>query len=297
MTQTTEGAQVRTTALSAGEIVEAKAVIARALEEDLRYGPDVTTLATVPADATTTASMATREPGVIAGVDLALLVLDEVLGADGYTVLDRVQDGARLEAGQSLLRLTAPTRGLLTAERTMLNLVCHLSGIATATARWVDAVEGTGAQIRDTRKTLAGLRFLQKYAVRVGGGVNHRMGLGDAALIKDNHVAAAGSVLAALNAVRALAPDLPCEVEVDSLEQLDDVLGAGVELVLLDNFPVWQTQIAVQRRDTRSPSTLLESSGGLSLESAADYAGTGVDYLAVGALTHSVRVLDIGLDT
>ncbi|MDF2582698.1 MAG: nicotinate-nucleotide pyrophosphorylase [Mycobacterium sp.] len=297
MTQTTEGAQVRTTALSAGEIVEAKAVIARALEEDLRYGPDVTTLATVPADATTTASMATREPGVIAGVDLALLVLDEVLGVDGYTVLDRVQDGARLEAGQSLLRLTAPTRGLLTAERTMLNLVCHLSGIATATARWVDAVEGTGAQIRDTRKTLAGLRFLQKYAVRVGGGVNHRMGLGDAALIKDNHVAAAGSVLAALNAVRALAPDLPCEVEVDSLEQLDDVLGAGVELVLLDNFPVWQTQIAVQRRDTRSPSTLLESSGGLSLESAADYAGTGVDYLAVGALTHSVRVLDIGLDT
>ncbi len=288
---------MRSTALSAGELVEARAVIARALEEDLRYGPDVTTLATVPADAITTASMATREPGVVAGVDLALMVLDEVLGADGYTVLDRVYDGARLEAGQSLLRLTAPAQGLLTAERTMLNLVCHLSGIATATARWVDAVEGTDAKIRDTRKTLAGLRFLQKYAVRVGGGVNHRMGLGDAALIKDNHVAAAGSVLAALNAVRALAPDLPCEVEVDSLEQLDDVLGAGVELVLLDNFPVWQTQIAVQRRDTRAPATLLESSGGLSLESAADYAGTGVDYLAVGALTHSVRVLDVGLDT
>jgi nicotinate-nucleotide pyrophosphorylase (carboxylating) len=297
MTHTTQGAQVRSTALSAGELVEARAVIARALEEDLRYGPDVTTLATVPADAITTASMATREPGVVAGVDLALMVLDDVLGADGYTVLDRVYDGARLEAGQSLLRLTAPAQGLLTAERTMLNLVCHLSGIATATARWVDAVEGTGAKIRDTRKTLAGLRFLQKYAVRVGGGVNHRMGLGDAALIKDNHVAAAGSVLAALNAVRALAPDLPCEVEVDSLEQLDDVLGAGVELVLLDNFPVWQTQIAVQRRDTRAPATLLESSGGLSLESAADYAGTGVDYLAVGALTHSVRVLDVGLDT
>jgi len=297
MTHMTQGAQVMSTALSAGELVEARAVIARALEEDLRYGPDVTTLATVPADAIATASMATREPGVVAGVDLALMVLDEVLGADGYTVLDRVYDGARLEAGQSLLRLTAPAQGLLTAERTMLNLVCHLSGIATATARWVDAVEGTGAKIRDTRKTLAGLRFLQKYAVRVGGGVNHRMGLGDAALIKDNHVAAAGSVLAALNAVRALAPDLPCEVEVDSLEQLDDVLGAGVELVLLDNFPVWQTQIAVQRRDTRAPATLLESSGGLSLESAADYAGTGVDYLAVGALTHSVRVLDVGLDT
>lgn len=299
MTRTTQGVQVtqQVIGLSADELAEAKAVIARALEEDLRYGPDITTLSTVPADATTTASMATREPGVVAGIDLALLVLDAVLGADGYTVLDRVQDGARLEAGQSLLRLTAPAQGLLTAERTMLNLVCHLSGIATATSHWVDAVEGTGAKIRDTRKTLAGLRILQKYAVRVGGGVNHRMGLGDAALIKDNHVAAAGSVLAALNAVRAAAPDLPCEVEVDSLEQLDDVLGAGVELVLLDNFPVWQTQVAVQRRDTRSPATLLESSGGLSLDSAADYAGTGVDYLAIGALTHSVRALDIGLDT
>jgi len=132
--------------------------------------------------------------------------------------------------------------------------------------------------------------------VRVGGGVNHRMGLGDAALIKDNHVAAAGSVLAALRAVRSAAPDLPCEVEVDSLEQLDAILAEGVELVLLDNFPVWQTQIAVQRRDARSPGTKLESSGGLSLGSAAEYAGTGVDYLAVGALTHSVRVLDLGLD-
>jgi nicotinate-nucleotide pyrophosphorylase (carboxylating) len=212
-------------------------------------------------------------------------------------VTDRVEDGARLAAGQALLTVRAPAQGLLTAERTMLNLVCHLSGIATATAHWVDAVEGTRAKIRDTRKTLPGLRALQKYAVRVGGGVNHRMGLGDAALIKDNHVAAAGSVLAALDAVRAAAPELPCEVEVDSLEQLDDVLGAGVELVLLDNFPVWQTQIAVQRRDSRSPATQLESSGGLSLESAAAYAATGVDYLAVGALTHSVRVLDIGLDT
>lgn len=282
---------------SAEELGEARAVIARGLDEDLRYGPDVTTAATVPADAVTTASMVTREPGVVAGIDMALLVLDEVLGPDGYTVLDRVDDGARLEPGQSALTLHAPARGLLTAERTMLNLVCHLSGIATATARWVDAVEGTHAQIRDTRKTLPGLRALQKYAARVGGGVNHRMGLGDAALIKDNHVAAAGSVLAALEAVRAAAPDLACEVEVDSLEQLDDVLGAGVELVLLDNFPVWQTQIAVQRRDSRSPATRLESSGGLSLESAAAYAATGVDYLAVGALTHSVRVLDIGLDT
>jgi len=286
-------------ALSDEVLIEAKGTIARALDEDLRFGPDVTTLATVPADATTTAAMVTREPGVAAGVDIALLVLDEVLGADGYRVIGRVEDGARLDAGDALLTVEADTRGLLTAERTMLNLVCHLSGIATATAAWVAAVEGTNAKIRDTRKTLPGLRVLQKYAVRVGGGVNHRMGLGDATLIKDNHVAAAGGVLEALRAVRAAAPDLPCEVEVDSLEQLDAVLGENLgerPLILLDNFPVWQTQIAVQRRDSRSPDTLLESSGGLSLDTAAEYAGTGVDFLAVGALTHSVRVLDVGLD-
>ena len=282
--------------LSDGELVEARATIARALDEDLRYGPDITTAATVPEGAVTTASLVTREAGVIAGVDIALLVLDEVLGPDGYRIISRVEDGARLEPGASALTVEARMHGLLTAERTLLNLVCHLSGIATATAAWVDAVHGTTTKIRDTRKTLPGLRALQKYAVRVGGGVNHRLGLGDAALIKDNHVAAAGSVVAALRAVRAAAPDLPCEVEVDSLEQLDEILAEGAELVLLDNFPVWQTQIAVQRRDSRAPATKLESSGGLSLESAADYAGTGVDFLAVGALTHSVRVLDIGLD-
>ena len=283
-------------ALSEDELAEARATIARALDEDLRYGPDVTSLATVPADATTTASMVTREAGVAAGVDIAILVLDAVLGADEYRVVRRVEDGTRLGPGDALLTVEARTRDLLTAERTMLNLVCHLSGIATATAHWVAAVEGTRAAIRDTRKTLPGLRLLQKYAVRVGGGVNHRMGLGDAALIKDNHVAAAGGVLPALRAVRELAPDLPCEVEVDSLEQLDEILGEHVELVLLDNFPVWQTQIAAQRRDARAPGTKLESSGGLSLDTAADYAGTGVDFLAVGALTHSVRVLDVGLD-
>ena len=283
-------------ALSDCELAEARATIGRALDEDLRYGPDITTLATVPDDAMATAALVTREPGVIAGVDIALLVLDEVLGPDGYRVLDRVEDGARLQPGASLLTVQARTLGLLTAERTMLNLVCHLSGIATATAAWVVAVRGTKAKIRDTRKTLPGLRVLEKYAVRVGGGVNHRMGLGDAALIKDNHVAAAGSVVGALRAVRAVAPDVPCEVEVDSLEQLDDVLTETPELVLLDNFPIWQTQIAVQRRDARAPAVKLESSGGLSLATAADYAATGVDYLAVGALTHSARVLDIGLD-
>lgn len=282
--------------LSAEELLEARDTIARALDEDLRYGPDVTTVATVPEDVRTTAAMVTRAEGVVAGIDIALLVCDEVLGRHGYSVLSRADDGERLAAGDALLTLEAPTRGLLTAERTMLNLVCHLSGIATATAAWVTAVDGTAAQIRDTRKTLPGLRSLQKYAVRVGGGVNHRMGLGDAALIKDNHVATAGSVVAALRAVRATAPNLPCEVEVDSLEQLDEVLGEDVQLVLLDNFAVWETQIAVQRRDTRAPTVKLESSGGLALQDAAAYAGTGVDYLAIGALTHSVRVLDIGLD-
>jgi len=274
----------------------ARDIIRRGLDEDLCYGPDITTLATVPEGAVATASMVPREHGVIAGVDVALLVLDEVLGAGGYRVLDRVEDGARLQRGAPLLTVRADTRGLLTAERTMLNLVCHLSGIATATAAWVEAVRGTKAKVRDTRKTLPGLRLLQKYAVRVGGGVNHRLGLGDAALIKDNHVAAAGSVVDALRAVRETAPDLPCEVEVDSLEQLDAVLPEKPELILLDNFAVWQTQMAVQRRDARAPAVLLESSGGLSLDNAATHAATGVDYLAVGALTHSVRALDIGLD-
>ena len=283
-------------ALSDIEVAEARATIIRGLDEDLRFGPDITTLSTVPADAMTTAAMITRESGVVAGVDIALMVLDEVLGADGYRVIGRADDGDRLNPGDALLTLEAETRGLLTAERTMLNLICHLSGIASATAAWVDEVDGTKAKIRDTRKTLPGLRALQKYAVRVGGGVNHRMGLGDAALIKDNHVAAAGSVVAALRAVREAAPELPCEVEVDSLEQLDAILAEDVQLVLLDNFAVWETQIAVQRRDTRAPEVQLESSGGLSLDSAAAYAGTGVDYLAVGALTHSVRILDIGLD-
>lgn len=275
---------------------DARETVLRGLNEDLRYGPDATTLATVSPDAVATASMVPREAGVVAGVDVALMVLDEVIGSSGYQVLYRVEDGARVGPGEPLLTVQAETRGLLTAERTMLNLVCHLSGIATVTAAWVGAVEGTKAKIRDTRKTLPGLRALQKYAVRVGGGVNHRLGLGDAALIKDNHVAAAGSVVGALRAVRAAAPELSCEVEVDSLEQLDEVLVEKPELILLDNFPVWQTQMAVQRRDSRAPDVLLESSGGLSLDTARTYAITGVDYLAVGALTHSVRVLDVGLD-
>jgi nicotinate-nucleotide pyrophosphorylase (carboxylating) len=268
-------------------------VVRTALAEDLRYGPDATTAATVPADAVATATFAARKPGVLAGVPAVRAVLDAVLG-DSYEVLGALEDGARLAPGDDALVVRAPVRGLLTAERTALNLLCHLSGVATATAAWVDAVAGTNARIRDTRKTLPGLRLLEKYAVRCGGGVNHRLGLGDAVLIKDNHVAAAGSVGAALAAVRAQAPDLPREVEVDSLHQLDEVLALDAELVLLDNFDVPMTREAVHRRGT-SP-TRLESSGGLVLANAREYAETGVDYLSVGGLTHSVAALDLGLD-
>jgi nicotinate-nucleotide pyrophosphorylase (carboxylating) len=268
-------------------------VVRTALAEDLRYGPDATTAATVPADAVAIGAFTPRAGGVLAGVVAVRVVLAEVLG-DDVEVLDERPDGTRVRAGEPALVVRAPVRGLLTAERTALNLLCHLSGVATATASWVDAVAGTGARIRDTRKTLPGLRLLEKYAVRCGGGVNHRLGLGDAVLIKDNHVAAAGSVGAALERARAAAPDLPCEVEVDSLEQLDDVLALGAELVLLDNFTVAQTAEAVRRRG--SAPTLLESSGGLALTNARAYAATGVDFLAVGALTHSVTALDLGLD-
>ncbi|GAA3038462.1 carboxylating nicotinate-nucleotide diphosphorylase [Gordonia defluvii] len=253
-------------------------------------------MATIPADAIAEAAIVSRAHGVVAGVPVVRAVFDEVIGASRYWVTAELADGDRVAPGDTVLALRAPVRELLTAERTALNLLCHLSGIATATAEWVAAVEGTNAKIRDSRKTLPGMRFLQKAAVRAGGGVNHRMGLGDEALIKDNHVAAVGSVAAALQAVREAAPEIPVEVEVDSLDQFDEVLALTPTLVLLDNFPLWATQMAVQRRDARSPATKLESSGGLTLDVAADYAGTGVDYLAVGALTHSVTVLDLGLD-
>lgn len=282
-------------AFDPGTRADAMWAIKRALEEDLRYGPDATSLATVPAQARTTARLASRADGVVAGLPLIEMVLAEVLG-DDFSVELLVTDGDRVSAGDAVAEITAPTLGLLTVERTLLNLVCHLSGVASATRAWADQLTGSGCAVRDTRKTLPGMRLLQKYAVRCGGGVNHRLGLGDAVLVKDNHVVAAGGVRPALDAVRARFPELPCEVEVDSLEQLDQMLEAGVDLILLDNFPVWQTQIAVQRRDKASPATRLESSGGLVLDQAADYARCGVDYLAVGGLTHSVAVLDLGLD-
>jgi nicotinate-nucleotide pyrophosphorylase (carboxylating) len=274
---------------------DVRRVVSTALAEDLRYGPDVTTGATVPETAVALAEITPRTTGVLAGIPVAAAVFDAVL-ADGYEVLGAREDGHRLVAGEPALVLHGPVRGLLTAERTALNLLCHLSGIATTTAAWVSEVDGTGCAIRDSRKTLPGLRMLQKYAVRCGGGVNHRMGLGDAVLIKDNHVVAAGSVTAALRAAREHAAGLPCEVEVDALDQLEEALAAGSDEVLLDNFTPEDCARAVALRDERSPKTRLEASGGLRLENARAYAATGVDYLAVGALTHSSPALDLGLD-
>jgi len=267
-------------------------LVRAALDEDLALGADVTTQATVPADAQATGDFVTRAPGVVAGLPVVSAVLD-TLGGPAVSIEPVVPDGERVPAGAVLMTVTGPTRTLLTAERTALNLLCHLSGVATLTRRWVDAVAGTRAQIRDTRKTTPGLRALEKYAVRAGGGVNHRFGLGDAALIKDNHVAAAGSITAAFAAVRRLAPDLPVEVECDTLDQVREAVSAGATLILLDNMdvPTMRQAVALAGGAAR-----LEASGGLTLAGAREVAETGVDYLAVGALTHSAPVLDIGFD-
>ena len=269
------------------------AVIRRALAEDFADGPDVTTLSTIGPRQGGRGEFAARQPGVLAGGPVAQAVLETLAGP---IQCERQPDGTRLGAGAVAMTVTGPVAGLLSAERTALNLLGHLSGIATATRAWVDAVAGSGAAIRDTRKTLPGLRALEKYAVRCGGGVNHRMSLGDAVLIKDNHIAAAGSVTAAVAAVRARRPDLPVEVEVDDLDQFDQALSCAPDMILLDNFSLADMAEAVRRRGGRAPAVKLESSGGLSLDRAAAVAATGVDYLAVGAVTHSSPVLDLGLD-
>ena len=269
-------------------------VVRDALAEDLSFGPDVTTEAVVPADAVAVADVVPRAPGVLAGLPVAAAVLD-VAGGGAVTTTLLAADGDAARPGVPVLTLDGPVRVLLTAERTMLNLIGRLSGVATLTRAWVDAVAGTGAAVRDTRKTTPGLRRLEKYAVRCGGGVNHRFGLGDEALVKDNHVAAAGGVAAALAAVRALAPGLPVEVECDTVDQVREAVAAGAVLVLLDNMSLAETReaVAVARA---VPGVRLEASGGLSLARAREVAATGVDFLAVGALTHSAPVLDLGLD-
>ena len=265
-----------------------------ALDEDLRYGPDHTTAATAPAGARAVAGVVAREPGVLAGLPVVLAVLDAA-GVDTGGAQVRCRDGAPVGPGTEVLRIQAPLRELLGAERTLLNFLTHLSGIATVTRAWVDELAGTGCVVRDTRKTTPGLRQLEKYAVRCGGGANHRMGLGDAALIKDNHVAAAGGVGAAIRAVRAAAPGLPLEVECDDLDQVREALATGAGLILLDNMSLADLRTAVDLAGAY-PGTKLEASGGLRLASVRAVAHTGVDFIAVGALTHSSPALDLGLD-
>jgi nicotinate-nucleotide pyrophosphorylase (carboxylating) len=232
---------------------------------------------------------------VVAGIPVAMAVLDVCAGRGaGVEHMARLSDGDEVEPGLPVLEVRGTVRSLLTAERSALNLMCHLSGVATLTARWADAVAGTGAHVRDTRKTTPGLRLLEKYAVRCGGGVNHRMSLSDAALVKDNHVVAAGGVAAAFAAVRERFPDVEVEVECDTVDQVREVVDAGVDLVLLDNMGLHELRAAVEICQAAGVQT--EASGGLRLEHARAVAETGVDFLAVGSLTHSAPVLDIGVD-
>ena len=269
-------------------------VVDAALAEDLAWGPDVTTAATIDPSASASADVVARAGGVVAGLPVAVAVADAAgLAAAGCRV--HLPDGSRVAPGTVVATISGPLVELLTAERTVLNVLTHLSGIATATAEWVDALEGTGCAVRDTRKTLPGLRRLEKYAVRCGGGINHRMGLGDAALLKDNHVLAAGGIAAAIALVRRAAPAAPLEVECDTVAEVAEALDAGATFVLLDNMDPTDMRAAVALAAGR-PEVRFEASGGLTLDRAREVAATGVHYLAVGALTHSSPALDLGLD-
>lgn len=283
--------------IAAGLDPDAVAALVRmTVSEDLMGGIDVTSTATIPAEQRSIATFGAREAGIVAGLPVVAAVIEAVCGPDASEVEYLVADASRVDAGVAVARVTAPTRLLLTAERTALNLLCRLSGIASLTRRWTDALEGTSATVRDTRKTTPGLRALEKYAVRCGGGANHRMGLSDMALVKDNHVAAAGGVAEAYALVRALEASIPVEIEVDDLAGLRAAIDAGADEVLIDNFTPGQMRTAVQTRNELNPNVRLEASGGLTLDTARAVAETGVDLIAVGELTHSARVLDLGLD-
>jgi nicotinate-nucleotide pyrophosphorylase (carboxylating) len=273
-------------------VEEVTEIISMAISEDLADGPDVTTISTVPRDQVSVIELTARATGVVAGAVVAAAVFDMVTRSEMELEIV-TPDGVLVNPGDVILRVKGKTLSLLTAERTALNFLGHLSGVATLTSKWVDAIAGTDAKIRDTRKTTPGMRRLEKWAVRCGGGVNHRMSLGDAALIKDNHVIAAGGVVEAFEAVRKRFPEISVEVEVDTLEQLYKVVEAGADLVLLDNFDLASIRKAVEWTAGRAK---LEASGGLTIDTAPAYAALGVDYLAVGALTHSAPVLDIGAD-
>jgi nicotinate-nucleotide pyrophosphorylase (carboxylating) len=269
-------------------------VVGWALEEDLGQGGDPTSR--LVGDTPAAAVLVAREPGVIAGLPGLPIVLDQVaerLGSGAVAADCPVQDGDHIQHGTVLAELRGPPRTMLGAERTLLNLIGRLSGVATLTAAFVAAIAGAGAVIRDTRKTTPGLRELEKYAVRRGGGANHRMGLFDALLVKDNHIQAAGSLAAAVTAARQAAPDLPLQVEVETLQELQAALDLGCDLVLLDNMPLATMAEAARRARGRAR---LEASGGVTLTTVRAVAETGVDYIAVGALTHAARSLDVALD-
>jgi nicotinate-nucleotide pyrophosphorylase (carboxylating) len=274
-------------ATAVGEIVR------RALDEDLGpVGLDVTSAATIPAEQTDTADIVARAGGVVAGLAVAAAVFDV---ASGSTVefAATAHDGERVTGGQLLATVTGPTRALLTAERTALNLLSRMSGVATHTRRWADALAGTKATVLDTRKTTPGLRILEKYAVRAGGGTNKRMGLYDVAMIKDNHKLAAGGVVAAYQRVRQAYPEIPVQVEVTTVDEAVDAVNAGADFLLCDNMNPQLLREVVAAVGGRAE---LEATGGLTLDRVREYAETGVDYLSVGALTHSSPILDIAMD-
>ncbi len=261
-----------------------------AISEDLAGGEDLTSMATITSSQVSIGEFVARQEGVISGLHVAAAVL-EYCGVNHYEVL--VDEGAKVSVGKVLISAQGNTQKLLLAERTALNFLSHLSGISTLTSHWISEVAGTKCQIRDTRKTTPGLRSLEKFATRIGGAVNHRLSLSESALIKDNHIAAAGGITAAFNAIKKMYPGKFIEIEVDSLDQLKEALELKPDLILLDNMSVKMCEEAVA---ITSGNVKLEASGGLTIENAKAYANTGVDYLAIGALTHSSAALDIGLD-
>ena len=269
-----------------------QALVDLAISEDLMGGTDVTSLATIPEIQISELDLVTRSPGVIAGINIAALVFLSV-AIKKIDIELCVEDGKKVDANTCLLTAKGSTIELLTAERTALNFLGHLSGIATTTNKWVNEISGTNAKVRDTRKTTPGLRLLEKYAVKAGGGTNHRMSLNDQALIKDNHIVASGSIKSAVEKVKDKFPELEFEIEVDNIDQLNEALAVDAKLILLDNFSIDDLKKAVVAVNKKAK---LEASGGITLENARKIAETGVDFLAVGALTHSAPVLDIGGD-
>lgn len=263
-----------------------------AIAEDFVGKVDVTTAATIPSTQKCVAEFRSRKAGVVSGIDVAIVVLDRVCKG-GYEILSRISDGNVVGKDVTVLKVSAFTHELLVAERTALNFLSRLSGISTATHTWVEAVAGTKAKIRDTRKTTPGWRDLEKYAVVKGGGINHRLNLAESALIKDNHIAAVGGITQAVQAIKTQFPDVLIEVEIDRLDQLEEAISAGADEVLLDNMSAQSCAQAVQMTNGR---VKLEASGGITLDSVRAYAESGVDFIAVGAITHSAPILDIGLD-